>query len=73
MISRASGLKMAVGRFSRPQRGVGVIALPNMRQDTTQVVEVPLCPGVLRLLKTGMAVGVVIDSRCVADGVELTR
>jgi hypothetical protein len=29
MITRASGLGMGVGRFSRPVRGVGVIAMPN--------------------------------------------
>jgi len=73
MIVRASGLGMRVGRFSRPLRGVGVIAMPNAEQDTTRRVAVPLGAGVLRLLVTGVAVGVFIDRRCVADGVEVTR
>jgi len=33
------------------------------------VYEVPLSAGVLRLVVPGMAVGVFIDRRCVADGV----
>jgi len=45
--------------------------------DTTRRVKsvcvVPLGAGVLRLLVPGVAVGVIIDSRCVADGVEVTR
>jgi len=64
---------MGVGRFSRPLRGVGVISMPNVGLDTTRHVEVPLGAGVLRLLVTGMAVGVIIDRHCVADGVEVTR
>jgi len=35
MIVRASGLGMAVGRFSRPRRGVGVIKMPDAGLDTT--------------------------------------
>jgi len=73
MIAWASGLGMRVGRFSRPLRGVGVIAMPNAGLDTTRRVAVPPGAGVLRLLVTGMAVGVFIDRRCVADGVEVTR
>jgi len=73
MIARASGLGMRVGRFSRPLRGVGVIAMPNAGLDTTRRVAVPPGAGVLRLLVTGVAVGVFIDRRCVADGVEVTR
>jgi len=73
MIMRTSGLGMGVGRFSRPQRGVGGIAMPNAGLDTMQRVEVSLGAGVLRLLVTGMAVGVFIDCRCVADRVEVTR
>ena len=77
MIARASGLGMGVGRFSRPLRGVGVLAMPDAGLDTTRRVEsvcmVPLGAGVLRLLVPGVAVGVIIDSRCVADGVEVTR
>ena len=77
MVARASGLGMGVGRFSRPLRGVGVLAMPDARLDTTRrvesVCEVPPGAGVLRLLVPGMAVGVFIDRRCVADGVEVTR
>jgi len=73
MIPRASGLRMGVDRFSRPLRGVGVIAMPNAGLDTTRRAEVPLGAGVLRLLVTGVAVGEIIDHRCVADGVDVTR
>jgi hypothetical protein len=68
---------MGVGRFSRPLRGVEVLAMPDAGLDTTRRVEsvciVPLGAGKLRLLVPGVAVGVIIDSRCVADGVEVTR
>jgi len=54
-----------------------VLAMPDVGQDTTRRVEsvcmVPLGAGVLPLLVPGVAVGVFIDSRCVADGVEVTR
>jgi len=73
MIVRASGLGMEVGRFSRPLRGAGVITMPDAGQDTTQHVEVPPGAGVLQLLVPSVAVGVFIDRRCVADGVEVTR
>ena len=77
MIVRASGFGMGVGRFSRPLRGVGVLAMPDAALDTTRRVVsvrmVPLGAGVLRLLLPGMVVGVMIDRRCVADGVEVTR
>ena len=77
MIARASGLGMGVGRFSRPLRGVGVLAMPDAGLDTTRRVEsvckVPPGAGVLRLLVTGVAVGGFIDRRSVADGVEATR
>jgi hypothetical protein len=73
MMARASGLGMGVGRFSRALRGVGVIAMLNGGLDTTRPIEVPPGAGVLRLLVTGVAVGVFIDSRCVPDGVEVTR
>jgi len=73
MIARASGLGMGVGRLSRRLRGVGVLAMPDEGLDTTQHVEsgcdVPLGAGVLRLLVPGVAVGVIIDRCCVADGV----
>jgi hypothetical protein len=68
---------MGVGRFSRPRRGVGVVAMPDVMLHTTQRVEydceVPPGAGVLRLLVPGMAVGVIIDRRCVADEVTVTR
>ena len=77
MIARASGFGMRVGRFSRLLRGVGVLAMPNAGLDTTRRFEssctVPLEADVLRLLVTGVVVGVIIDRRCVADGVEVTR
>jgi hypothetical protein len=47
MIARASGLGMALGRFSRPLRGVGVLAMPDDRLYTTRHVEVPPGAGVL--------------------------
>jgi len=47
--------------------------MPDAGLDTTRrvesVCEVPLGAGVLRLLVPGVAVGVIIDHRCVADGV----
>jgi len=77
MIARASGFGMGVGMFSRPLRGVGVLAMPDAGLDTTRRLEsvcmVPLGAGVLRLLVPGVAAGVIIDSLCVTDGVEVTR
>jgi hypothetical protein len=73
MIARASGIGMGVGRLSRPLRGVGVIAMLNAGLDTTRCFAVPQGAGVLRLLVTGVAVGVFIDRRCVEYGVEVTR
>jgi len=77
MIARASGFGMGLGRFSKPLRGVEVLAMPHAELDTTRRVEcvcmVPLGAGVLRLLVPGVAVGVIIDRRCVAGGVEVTR
>jgi hypothetical protein len=77
MIARASGFGMGVGRFSTPLRGVGVLAMPDSELDTTRRVEsvcmVPLGAGVLRLLVPGVAVGVIIDRRCLVDDVEATR
>jgi hypothetical protein len=76
MVVRDSGLEMGVGRNSRLRRGVGVLAMPDARQDTTRriesVCEVHPGAGVLRLLIPGIAVGVIIDCRCVADGVTVT-
>ena len=73
MIARASGFGMGVGRFSRPRREVEVITMPDAGLDTTRRVEVPPGAGVLRLVVPGVAVGVLIDCRCVAYGVEVTR
>jgi len=77
MIARASGFGMGVGRFSRPLRGLGVLAMPDAGLDTTRCIEsvrvIPLAAGVLRLLVPGVAGGEIIDRRCVADGVEGTR
>ena len=73
MIARASGSGMRVGRFSRPLRGVGVLAMPDAGLDSTRrvdsVCEVPRGAGVLRLLVLSVAVGVIIDRCCVADRV----
>ena len=77
MIAWASGLEMGVGRFSRPLRAVAVLAMPDAGLDTTRhlasVCVVLLGAGVLRVLVPGVAVGVIIDRHCVADGVEVTR
>jgi len=60
MITRASGIGMWVGRFSRRLRGVGVLAMLDAAPYTTRCVEsvsdVPLGAGVLRLLVPGVAV-----------------
>jgi len=47
--------------------------MPNAGLDRTRRVEVSLGAGVLQQLVTGVAVGVFIDRRCTADGVELLR
>jgi hypothetical protein len=51
MIARASGLGIGAGRISRPLRGVGVLAMPDVGLDTMQCVEsvcvIPLGSGVL--------------------------
>jgi len=39
MIVWAAGLGMGVGRFSRPLRGVGVLAIADAGLDTTQCIE----------------------------------
>jgi hypothetical protein len=77
MITQASGFGMGVGRFSRPLRGVGVLAMPDAGLDTSRLVEsvgmVTLGAAVLQLLVPGVAVGVITDSCCVADGMDVTR
>jgi len=60
-------------QVSRPQRGVRVITMRDAGLDTKWRVEVPPGAAVLRLLVPSVAVGVFIDCRCVADGVEVTR
>jgi hypothetical protein len=62
---------MVVGRFCRPLREMGVITMPDEGLDTTRRVEVAAGAGVLPLLISGVAVGVFIDHRCVADAVEV--
>ena len=73
MVARVSGLGIGIGRFSRPWGGVGVLPTPNARLDTMRHVEsgceVPPSAGGLRLLVPSMAVGVIIDLRCVLDRV----
>jgi hypothetical protein len=67
---------MGVGRFSRRRRRVEVLAMPDGRLETMRLVdsvcEVPPGTGVLPLLIPGMAVAVIIDRRCVAEGVTVT-
>jgi len=68
---------MRVDRFSRPLRGVEVLAMPDAGLNTTRSVEsvweVLPGAGVLRLLVPGVAVGVYIDRRSVAHQVEFKR
>jgi len=77
MIALVLGFGMGVGRFSRPLRGVGVLAMPDVGLDIMRrvgsVCMVPLGADVLRLLVLGAAVGVIIDCRCVVDGVQVIR
>jgi len=65
MIARASGLGMGVGRFSRPLRGVGVLAMPDVGLDTTRRVEsvcvILLGAGVLRLHVPGVPVEILLN------------
>jgi hypothetical protein len=73
MIVWASGSGMGVGRCSRLQRGVRVIAIPDAGLKTKRCVEVPLGASVLPLLVSGVGVVVFIHHRCISDGVEVTR
>ena len=76
MLAQASGLGMGVGKFSRPLRGVRVLAMLDAGLDTTRCVVsgcvIPLGAGVLQLLVSGVVVGVIIDRRCVPHRVEVT-
>jgi hypothetical protein len=73
MNALASGLGMGVGRFSRTQRGVGVITMRNAGLDTMRCVEIPRGAGVLRLVVPGVPHRVFVDCRCEADRVEVPR
>jgi len=77
MVAQASTSRLGVGRFSRPRNGVGVLAMPDARLETTRRVEsvcaVPAGAGTLRLPVSGVAVDVMIDRRCSADSVQVTR
>jgi len=64
---------IGVGWFSWPLGGVGVKTMPDAELDTTRCFEVPLCPGVQRLIVPGVEVGVFIDLRCLADRVDVTH
>jgi hypothetical protein len=72
MIAWAFGSEMGVGKFWRPLRRVGVLAMPKKGLNTMGCIEsrceIPPGAGEPRI-----AVGVFIDHRCVADGVELTH
>jgi hypothetical protein len=76
-IVRDSGLGMGISWYSRPLRGVEVLAMPDMGLDATRwvesVCEVPPRAGVLRRLIPGVEVAVVIDLHCVADRVAVMR
>jgi len=77
MVAQATAIGMGVGWFSRPRRGVQVLAMPDASLNTMcrvgSAYEVLPGTGVLRLLVPHIEVGVYIDSRCVAEGVEVTR
>ena len=76
MVAQATAIGMGVGWFSRLRRGVQVLAMPDASRNTTcrvgSAYEVLPGAGVLRLLVPRIEVGVYIDRRCVADGVEVT-
>jgi len=72
MIPRATEFGTGVGRFSRPLREVGVIAIPDAELDTMQQVAVLSGAGVLQRPVPRRVVGVFIARRSVADGVEVT-
>jgi len=73
LIEWASGIRMGVGRCWRPQRGVGVLPMPEARLDSMgcieSVCESLLRAGVLRRLVPSVAVAVIIDRCCVVDEV----
>jgi hypothetical protein len=65
-----------VGRLSRLLRGVAVLAMPAELLDTMRRIEsvckVPQGGGERRLLVSRVTVGIYIERRSVADGVEST-
>ena len=75
MIARASGLGMGVHWFSKLLGGVGVLAMPDAglhsMPPVESVCEVPLWAEVLQMIVSGVAVGVYIDCRSVADVAEV--
>jgi hypothetical protein len=73
MILWASGSGIGVGRCSRLQRGVRVIAMPDAGLKTKGCIEVPLSASVLPLLVPGVGVVVFIHRRCISDGLEVTH
>jgi hypothetical protein len=73
MIAWDCVLPMGVGRFSRPQRVVGVISMPDAELDTTQRGEAPPGAGVLRLLVFSVAFRVFSTHRCVEDNLDVTH
>ena len=60
MIARASKLGMVEGRFSKPLRGVGLLAMLDAGMDTMRHIEsvctVTTVAGVLRMLVHAVAV-----------------
>jgi hypothetical protein len=58
---------MGVRRVSRPLRGVGVLGMQDAGLDTTQRIQ-SVCEVTAGAGVPGVAVGGIIDCRCVADG-----
>jgi hypothetical protein len=75
-ITCTSGFGIAVGRLSRPVRGVGLLAMADAGLDTLRriasVQMVSLGTVVLQLRMPRVAVGVIIARRCLPDGAEFT-
>jgi hypothetical protein len=75
MIARVAGLGMGADTFSRCLGDVVEQAMPDAGLDPMRRVEsvcnILLGSSVLQQILPGMGVGVHIDHRCVADGVEV--
>jgi len=71
MIARESGLGMWVGRLSRPLRGMGVLAMPDVGLVSTRHID-SVCEVYPGAGVPGMLVGVCIEHCRVGDGVEVT-